>query len=99
MPKADFDPVHPAEFFVEDFMKPLSLTVPQVADAVQLPESTVKAFLDEVAPLSTDLALRFERAFGCSAEFWMSWQTGYDLRRARERGVAQLETIQRVTAA
>ena len=49
------------------------------------------------ACLSPDTALRLERAFGSSAEFWLNLQARYDLETARDqidrKDLAAIKTI------
>lgn len=92
-------PVHPAEHLVEDFLKPLEMSEEQAAEALQLPIEVLRPFLQEDAPLTGDLALRLEQAFGCSADYWMRWQSGYELEVARDRGVPDLPRVQGLLAA
>lgn len=92
-------PIHPAEHLVEDFLKPLEMSDAQAAEALQLPLDALLPFLRETAPLTGDLALRLERAFGCSATYWMGWQADYDLDLARRRGVPDLPRVPGLIAA
>ena len=98
-PKRDFDPVHPAEHLVEDFLKPMNMGEQEAASAIQVPLDTLRPFLNETAPLTPDLALRLERAFGASASYWMRWQSEYDLQVERGRQGEALASIPRVIAA
>lgn len=92
-------PVHPAEFFRENFLEPLDMSAERAAEALDLPAKQVIAFLAEQAPLTGDLALRLEKAFGCGADYWMKWQADYDLDVARRRGVPDLPRVPGLVAA
>ena len=92
------DPFHPAEHLREDFLIPLGLSAQQTADALHLPLADLGPFLAEEAPLTAALALRLERAFGCTADYWMSWQTRYELRRANEAAPPDLQAIRPVVS-
>ena len=92
-------PVHPAEHLVEDFLKPLGMTEQQTAEALQLSVEALRPFLRELAPLTGDLALRLEKAFGNDAEYWMRWQSRYELEVARDRGVPDLPRVPGLLAA
>lgn len=89
-------PFHPAEHLREDFLKPLGMSDQQAADALHLSLKDVEPFFLEKAPLTGDLALRLERAFGCTAEYWMTWQSKYELQRAGDALGDELDTIRRV---
>ncbi len=92
-------PIHSAEFFRENFLEPLEMSGEKAAEALDLPVEQMLAFLEERAPLTGDLALRLSQAFGCSADYWMKWQTDYELRLARDRGVPELPRVPGLIAA
>lgn len=92
-------PFHPAEFFIEDFLKPLEMTDEAAAEALGLSIEHLRPFLRQEAPLTGELALRLSAAFGCSAEYWMKWQSKYDLDVARDRGVPDLPRVAGLMAA
>ena len=95
----DFDPVHPAEHLIEDFLKPLAMSDEAAAEAIRVPVSALTPFLREEAPLTPGLALRLERAFGATAAYWMRWQSEYDLEVERNRQAGALASIPRIHAA
>ncbi len=92
-------PIHPAEHLREDFLKPLDMNEAAAAAALHMRVEDLVPFLQKRAPLTGDLALRLERAFGCDAAYWMRWQSGYELETARDRADADLDAIERVIAA
>ena len=99
MPRDQLAPIHPAEHLREDFLKPLGMSDSAAAAALSVSLDQLQAFLQEQAPLTGDLALRLERAFGCGADYWMRWQAGYELDMARDRAGAEVEAIPPVVAA
>ena len=92
-------PVHPAEHLMEDVLSPAGITEEQAAEALQVPLEQLRPFLREEAPLTGDLALRIEKAFGGDADYWMRWQNRYDLDVARHRGVPDLPRVPGLIAA
>ena len=92
-------PIHPAEFFRENFLELLEMSGEKAAEALDLLPEQMLAFLEERAPLTADLALRLSQAFGCSVDYWMRWQNDYDLRIARDRGVPDLPRVPGLIAA
>ena len=82
---ADFDPTHPGEVLLEDFMKPLELTQYARAKALGVTQVRIGEFVQGKRAVSPDTALRLARYFGTSAEFWMNMQATYDLERARDK--------------
>ncbi|HWV20936.1 MAG TPA: HigA family addiction module antitoxin, partial [Devosia sp.] len=82
---ADFDPTHPGEVLLEDFMKPLELTQYALAKALGVTQVRIGEIVQGKRAVSPDTALRLARYFGTSAEFWMNMQATYDLERARDK--------------
>lgn len=87
---ADFDPTHPGEVLLEDFMKPLGLTQYALAKALGVTQVRIGEIVQGRRAVSPDTALRLARYFGTSAEFWMNMQATYDLERARDKSAATI---------
>ncbi|MFI4934484.1 MAG: HigA family addiction module antitoxin [Caulobacterales bacterium] len=92
------DPIHPGEILLEEFLKPLSLTAYATAKALGIPRTRIERLIRGVTSVTPDTALRLERAFGSSAEFWMNLQSHYDLDVARGRA-SGLAEVPRLVAA
>ncbi len=92
-------PLHPGEFFAEDFLQPLGMSDEAAADALQIPLSQLQSFLREATPVTADLALRLSQAFGCGADYWLALQNRYDLEIARGSGVPKLPRVPGLPAA
>lgn len=75
-------PVHPGEVLSEEFLKPLALTIDQLAAAINKPFKEVEELAQEKRDIDAATALRLAKAFGTSAEFWMNLQSMYSLRIA-----------------
>lgn len=82
---AKIAPIHPGEVLAEDFMKPLGLSANALAHKLGVPANRISAIVGGRRDISPDTALRLERAFGSSAEFWLSLQARYDLETARDQ--------------
>ena len=78
------NPSHPGEILREDYIKPLGLTVSEVAQGLGIARKTLSAIVNERAGISSAMAYRLARSFGSSPEFWMNLQTQYDLWQARQ---------------
>ncbi|KKB77425.1 hypothetical protein VW35_14815 [Devosia soli] len=87
---ADFNPTHPGEVLLEDFMKPLGLTQYALAKALGVTQMRIGEIVQGKRSVSPDTSLRLARYFGTSAEFWMNMQATYDLERAREKSEAAI---------
>lgn len=75
-------PVHPGEVLLEDFLKPLGLSVNALSEALHVPYALLRDVVDGKCGVSADTALRLERYFGGEAQFWLNLQSAYDLRTA-----------------
>ena len=75
-------PVHPGEVLSEEFLKPLALTVDQLAEALNKPLKEINELAQQKRDIDAPTALRLAKAFGTSAEFWMNLQSMYSLRIA-----------------
>ena len=82
MIKNGMRPVHPGEVLLEDYIKPLGVSVRAVALALHVPYSRLSEIVKGERGVSADTALRLERYFGSEAQGWLNLQTAYDLRVA-----------------
>jgi addiction module HigA family antidote len=80
-----FDPPHPGEIVREEVLGPLGLNLTQGARILQISPRALSKLVREQAPISADMAIRLEKAFGSSAEMWLGLQTTFDLAQARRR--------------
>jgi addiction module HigA family antidote len=83
MPEHDLEPITPGEILVHEFMEPLGLDEAQLARELDLPAGRISDILRGRAGVTADVALRLERYFGASAQFWLNLQSRYDLKIAR----------------
>jgi addiction module HigA family antidote len=72
-------PVHPGDILREEFLKPMGLSVYELANAIRVPRSRLNDVALGRRAVSTDTALRLARYFGTSAEFWLNLQARHDL--------------------
>jgi addiction module HigA family antidote len=79
------DPIHPGELLAEDFMKPLGISINQLARDLDVPPNRISAIVNGTRSITADTALRLGAYFGVSAETWLGLQTDYDLRVTRQR--------------
>lgn len=77
------EPIHPGEILLEDFMKPMGVSINGLARAVAVPPNRISGIVNGARSISADTALRLGKYFGVSAEMWLNLQSAYDLRRAR----------------
>src|SRR5450755_1860856 len=77
-------PVHPGEMLREEFMVPLELSANRLAIELRVPVTRITQILNERRAITADTALRLERYFGMSADFWMNLRRDYELTTARQ---------------
>ena len=77
-------PVHPGEILLEDYIKPLGISVRALSLALHVLNSRLREVVDGNRGVSADTALRLERYFGSEAQGWLNLQTAYDLRVAEK---------------
>ena len=72
-------PAHPGKLLLEEFIKPMDLTVYRVAKDSRIAQSTLAAIVNEQRSISAETAMRLGLYFGMDAQFWLNLQTRYDL--------------------
>ena len=83
--------IHPGEILNEEFLKPLGLTMNQLALALRVPANRINAIVAGERGITADTALRLGRYFGTSAQFWINMQARYDLESAKDKLAAKIE--------
>jgi addiction module HigA family antidote len=79
------DPIHPGEILLEDFMKPLGISINQLARDLDVPPNRISAIVNGTRSITADTALRLGTYFHVSPETWLGLQIDYDLRVTRQR--------------
>src|ERR1700676_3831510 len=83
-------PVHPGEILLEEFMKPLGLSMNRMAMDLRVPVTRIADIVNERRGITANTALRFARYFKNSPTFWMNLQTRYDLEIAEDKVAAKV---------
>jgi addiction module HigA family antidote len=78
-------PAHPGQFIRMEVIEPLGLSVTQAAKVLGVSRPALSALLNGRAALSSDMALRIEKAFGPKMDTLLRMQTAYEIAEARER--------------
>lgn len=93
------DPIPPGEILLEDFMKPLGISINRLARDIAVPPGRISAIVNGKRAITADTAMRLGRFFGTSPEVWMGLQADYELRVARRTVGAEIEKrVQRYAA-
>ena len=90
MPKL-LPPIHPGETIREDVLKPLNMSVNQLAKALAVDAARLNEIVRGRRGITADTALRLARYLGTSAEFWVGLQSDYELRVARQEKLKKIE--------
>ena len=77
-------PSHPGIFLRMDVIEPLHLSVTSAAEILGVTRPALSALLNGRADLSTEMALRFEKAFGLKMDTLLRMQTAYEIALVRE---------------
>ena len=65
-------------------MEPYGLSSNRLAKALDIAQNRVSEIVRGRRGITADTALRLERAFGVSAQFWLNLQSHYDLELAQQ---------------
>jgi len=79
------NPPHPGEVLSELCVKPLGLTVTEMAKALGVSRKTLSSILNGRAGISPEMAVRLSIAFDTSAESWLNRQVQHDLWQAERK--------------
>ena len=78
MEQHNFGPVHPGEMLLEKFIRPASLSVPQLADDLGMQENELQAFIEGELKVSGAIATALGSHFKTTVQFWLNLQRSYD---------------------
>ncbi len=84
-------PIHPGEILREDYLKPLGLSMNQLALALRVPATRISEIVHERRSITADTAVRLGRFFKTTSLFWLNLQTAYDLEVIEDQALAQIE--------
>lgn len=84
MKKRDFDPIHPGEILLEEFLRPMGISQYRLAKDISVPQRRISEITQGKRSITADTALRFGRYFGMEAQFWMNLQSRYELLKAED---------------
>lgn len=89
-------PVHPGAVLREDILKEMKVSVTRAARELNVSRKQLSEVVNEVAAISAEMAVRLEKGFGVSAEFWLDMQKKYDIWRVRSSG--RVQNVHRITS-
>jgi len=93
------NPPHPGATLREDVLPALAISITGAAEQLGVSRNTLSRVLNELSPISPQMALRLEAwlgvAHGGRAELWLTQQLAYDLWRARQAATPSIQTPHR----
>ena len=75
--------VHPGIWLRQEIVEPAGVNVTELADHLDVARQSMSKLLNGRQGLSADMAIRFEKAFGLSADTLMRMQATHELAEAR----------------
>ena len=81
-------PSHPGLSVRYDCLGPLGLSITKGAEVLGVTRQTLNNLVNGKAGISPEMAVRLDKAFGGTAEGWLSLQTAFDLAQVRKLGQA-----------
>lgn len=81
--RSRLEPITPGEILREEFLAPLELSSSRLARDLDVPAGRLSEIINGKRAITADTALRLEKYFGVSAQFWLNLQSRYDLKIAR----------------
>ena len=84
-------PIHPGEILLEEFMKPMGISINRLARDIAVPPGRISAIVNGTRAITADTALRLGKYFGVSAELWLGLQADFDLRIAKRAVGTQID--------
>ncbi|EFL91149.1 addiction module antitoxin [Candidatus Regiella insecticola LSR1] len=88
------NPPHPGELLREGVLKPMNMKVADLARRLGMSRVSLSRVVNGHAAISSDLAVRLERAGLSTARVWMGLQADYDLWQAENREQPHIERIE-----
>lgn len=74
-----YQPIHPGEVLLEDFIEGFGITQHRLAVAIGVPPRRINEIVHGKRAITADTALRLGTYFGVDPQFWLNLQTRYDL--------------------
>jgi addiction module HigA family antidote len=80
------NPVHPG-LLVKECLEDLGLSVAEASSALHITRQQLHNVIAGRSNVTPEMAIRFEKAFGSTADTWLRMQMNYDLAQMRRRDV------------
>jgi addiction module HigA family antidote len=78
-------PIHPGEILREKFLKPLGISVNQLARDLDVPPDRISMIINGKRAITANTAVRLAAYFDTAPEAWLSLQNEYEIRLVRKQ--------------
>ena len=99
MVEEKFEPVHPGEILLEEFLEPMGISQYRLAKDISVHPRRINEIVHGKRSVTANTALRLSRYFGLSERFWLSLQARYDLEMEKDRLEGRLESEVKILTA
>ena len=93
-----FEPIHPGEILLEEFLKPMGISQYRLAKDISVPPHRINEIVHGKRAITANTALRLSRYFGLSERFWLNLQARYDIEVEKDRLEGRLEQEVKILA-
>jgi len=80
--------ISPGEILVEEFLKPMSISVDRLAKENKMSKTLITRIINNKCKISNATAVRLSKYFDNSPQFWLGIQNQYDLEEENELRLA-----------
>lgn len=95
-------PTHPGEMLQEEFLKPLGIPQTEFAKRIGVSYVRLNAIVNGRRGVTSNTALRLERATGMDADFWLGlqadWDLWHELHSPEAREIEEIERLPELAA-
>ncbi len=91
--------VHPGEVLREEFLKPMNMSVYELAKRLHVPVPRMNDIVLEKRGVTADTAIRLSRFFGTTEQFWLNLQSAYEVSLVKADRAAEIEQIEPLKSA
>lgn len=77
------EPIYPGEILLEEFMKPMGISINRLARDIRVSPGRISAIVNGKRAITADTALRLSKYLKTSSDLWIGLQGEFDLRMAK----------------
>ena len=83
------------EILMEEFLKPMGLSIEKLAQEIHLPVSDVQDIIHNKKKITADTSLRLGKLFGVSERYFLDMQSDIDIRNIKLSIAHEIDAISR----